>query len=75
VINYDMPSHLEGYIHRIGRTGRAGRTGHAVSFLAPSLDARLAPALARLLLDAKQTLPPSLLELAAAPPVPQTVSS
>jgi superfamily II DNA/RNA helicase len=75
VINYDMPGHLEGYIHRIGRTGRAGRTGHAVSFLAPSADARLAPALARLLLDAKQTVLPSVLELAAAASVPQTASS
>lgn len=32
VINYDLPSTSEDYIHRIGRTGRAGRTGHAISF-------------------------------------------
>lgn len=29
VINYDMPSCCEDYVHRIGRTGRAGQTGTA----------------------------------------------
>lgn len=29
VFNYDVPSHAEDYIHRIGRTGRAGREGFA----------------------------------------------
>jgi ATP-dependent RNA helicase DeaD len=33
VINYDIPSDPEAYVHRIGRTGRAGRTGSAVLFL------------------------------------------
>lgn len=33
VINYDMPTKVEPYIHRIGRTGRAGRTGEAILFL------------------------------------------
>lgn len=35
VINYDMPSHAEDYVHRIGRTGRAGMGGHAISFAMP----------------------------------------
>lgn len=35
VINYDMTKSIEGYTHRIGRTGRAGKTGIAVSFLTP----------------------------------------
>ncbi|MEM1389252.1 MAG: DEAD/DEAH box helicase [Pseudomonadota bacterium] len=30
VFNYDVPSHSEDYVHRIGRTGRAGRDGKAV---------------------------------------------
>ncbi len=33
VVNYDMPSKTEPYIHRIGRTGRAGRTGEAILFV------------------------------------------
>ena len=32
VINYDMPSEPETYVHRIGRTGRAGAAGTAISF-------------------------------------------
>lgn len=36
VINYDMPSKVEPYVHRIGRTGRAGRTGEAILFLRPN---------------------------------------
>lgn len=31
VINYDLPSNLDDYIHRIGRTGRVGNVGYAVS--------------------------------------------
>jgi ATP-dependent RNA helicase DeaD len=34
VINYDIPSDVEAYIHRIGRTGRAGREGDAILFAA-----------------------------------------
>ncbi len=33
VINYDVPSSYEDYIHRIGRTGRAGQTGKALTFV------------------------------------------
>ncbi len=32
VINFDLPSGVEDYVHRIGRTGRAGATGIALSF-------------------------------------------
>ncbi len=35
VINYDMPSDTESYVHRIGRTGRAGRKGVAILFVPP----------------------------------------
>jgi len=34
VINYDLPTNPEEYVHRIGRTGRAGRSGVALSFIA-----------------------------------------
>ena len=33
VVNFDLPSVPEDYIHRIGRTGRAGATGQAVSLV------------------------------------------
>src|SRR4051812_12266568 len=33
VVNYDIPTDTESYVHRIGRTGRAGRTGEALLFL------------------------------------------
>lgn len=33
VVNYDLPSVAEDYVHRIGRTGRAGATGHAISLV------------------------------------------
>lgn len=32
VVNYDLPTQAEDYVHRIGRTGRAGASGHAISF-------------------------------------------
>ena len=35
VINYDVPSGTESYVHRIGRTGRAGRSGEAILFVMP----------------------------------------
>lgn len=34
VINFDLPSNVEDYVHRIGRTGRAGATGIALSLAA-----------------------------------------
>jgi ATP-dependent RNA helicase RhlE len=33
VVNYDMPTYPNDYIHRIGRTGRAGQEGTAISFM------------------------------------------
>lgn len=33
VINYDLPSTYEDYVHRIGRTGRAGKLGKALTFI------------------------------------------
>ena len=35
VVNYDLPSVAEDYVHRIGRTARAGASGHAISFAMP----------------------------------------
>ena len=33
VVNHDLPTDPESYVHRIGRTGRAGRSGDAISFV------------------------------------------
>ena len=33
VVNFDLPSVPEDYVHRIGRTGRAGKTGEAISLV------------------------------------------
>jgi ATP-dependent RNA helicase DeaD len=35
VVNYDIPSSPDAYVHRIGRTGRAGREGVAITLLEP----------------------------------------
>ncbi|KKR49242.1 MAG: DEAD/DEAH box helicase domain protein [Candidatus Magasanikbacteria bacterium GW2011_GWC2_40_17] len=35
VINYDLPTSPDDYVHRIGRTGRAGSAGKAISFVSP----------------------------------------
>jgi ATP-dependent RNA helicase RhlB len=46
VINYDLPTEAENYVHRIGRTARAGKTGKAVS-LASEQDVYELPAIER----------------------------
>src|SRR5204862_6466061 len=35
VVNFDVPSAPEAYVHRIGRTGRAGRAGVAITLAEP----------------------------------------
>ncbi|MDP2587706.1 MAG: DEAD/DEAH box helicase [bacterium] len=35
VLNFDLPTNTEDYVHRIGRTARAGAGGHAISFATP----------------------------------------
>jgi len=35
VVNYDIPTDTESYIHRIGRTGRMGKQGDAILFVSP----------------------------------------
>ncbi|MGZ2258287.1 DEAD/DEAH box helicase [Roseobacter sp. A03A-229] len=42
VFNFDVPSHAEDYVHRIGRTGRAGRDGKAVMICIPRDEKNLA---------------------------------
>ncbi len=42
VFNFDVPSHPEDYVHRIGRTGRAGRAGKAIMICVPQDEKNLA---------------------------------
>ena len=42
VVNYDLPTQAEDYVHRIGRTGRAGAKGRAISFVTPETQEALA---------------------------------
>lgn len=66
VINYDFPTSVESYIHRIGRTGRAGRRGSAVTFFTKE-DAPYLRSVLNLIKasnpDAVQRLPEYLLKL------------
>eukprot|EP00891_Asterochloris_glomerata_P006204 jgi/Astpho2/6204/Aster-03611 len=48
VINFDLPTDIDDYVHRIGRTGRAGKKGLATAFFTDK-DAGLAKGLAELL--------------------------
>jgi ATP-dependent RNA helicase DDX46/PRP5 len=59
VVNYDCPSHLEDYVHRIGRTGRAGRRGTAVTMVTPADEAKTVD-LVKVLDANKQTVSPAL---------------
>jgi ATP-dependent RNA helicase DDX41 len=60
VINFDMPSEIENYVHRIGRTGRCGHTGIATTFINKDVDESILLDLKHLLIEAKQRVPPVL---------------
>ncbi|CAI5518806.1 unnamed protein product, partial [Closterium sp. Naga37s-1] len=64
VINYDFPTGVEDYVHRIGRTGRAGATGTAYTFFGPQ-DGKYARELIKVLEGAQQVVPPELQQMAA----------
>ncbi|RZC61642.1 hypothetical protein C5167_023392 [Papaver somniferum] len=64
VVNYDFPTGVEDYVHRIGRTGRAGATGLAYTFFSEN-DAKHASDLVKLLEGANQRVPPQIRELAS----------
>ncbi len=68
VFNFDVPSHADDYVHRIGRTGRAGLSGRAISLATPE-DSKYLVAIEKLIganieRQQAQTLP---IELPAAP--------
>lgn len=63
VINYDFPTGVEDYVHRIGRTGRAGATGVAFTFFTEQ-DWKYAPDLIKVLEGANQQVPPQVRDIA-----------
>ena len=64
VINYDFPTGIEDYVHRIGRTGRAGATGEAYSFFGDQ-DSKHASDLIKILEGANQRVPVELRNMAS----------
>lgn len=62
VVNYDFPTGVEDYVHRIGRTGRAGATGVAYTFFGDQ-DARYASDLIKVLEGANQRVPPEIRDM------------
>ncbi|KAH9496830.1 putative ATP-dependent RNA helicase ddx43 [Bulinus truncatus] len=63
VVNYDFPSHIEEYVHRVGRTGRAGRSGTAITFVTRN-DWKSAQHLIDILTEAGQDVPDELVSMA-----------
>jgi len=67
VVNYDLPTEIEEYVHRIGRSGRCGNTGRAVTFFDPNetADQGMARPLVRQLMNCQMTVPDWLEAVAA----------
>ena len=63
VINYGMPSEIENYVHRIGRTGRRGQKGRATTLVDRNVEESTLLDLKHLLVEAKQQVPTFLLEI------------
>uniref|UniRef100_A0A3B4EE13 RNA helicase n=1 Tax=Pygocentrus nattereri TaxID=42514 RepID=A0A3B4EE13_PYGNA len=63
VINFDLPSDIEEYVHRIGRTGRVGNLGLATSFYNDK-NSNITKDLLDILVEAKQEVPSWLESLA-----------
>ena len=68
VINYDLPTNRENYIHRIGRGGRFGRKGVAINFLTND-DVRTLREIEQFY-NTQARSPPSPPSLSASPPLP-----
>ncbi|KAG6826975.1 ATP-dependent RNA helicase ded1 [Tricholoma furcatifolium] len=56
VVNYDLPSDIDDYVHRIGRTGRAGNTGLSTAFFNRG-NRNIVRELVELLREANQEIP------------------
>ena len=56
VVNFDLPTDIDEYVHRIGRTGRAGNAGEAISFFNEK-NRNIARDLYEILVETQQELP------------------
>ena len=56
VINFDLPTDIEEYVHRIGRTGRMGNLGLATSFFNDK-NRNIIRDLLEILVETKQEIP------------------
>ena len=61
VVNYDMPTRIEEYVHRIGLAGRAGREGYSMTFITEE-DLVMASDLVACLTESRQVVPSFLTE-------------
>jgi len=62
VINYDFPTSVQSYVHRIGRTGRAGQTGRGITYFTNE-DAPYLKPIANVLAQSGSTVPEWILKL------------
>jgi superfamily II DNA/RNA helicase len=67
IFNFDIPTHAEDYVHRIGRTGRAGRSGIAITLVTPG-DSKYLAAIEKLTGDAPEWLDTGVSEAVAEEP-------
>ena len=47
MIQYDLPTEIDAYVHRIGRTGRVGNEGLAIAFYDSYYDSQIAEKLVK----------------------------
>ncbi|XP_065176921.1 probable ATP-dependent RNA helicase DDX4 [Sycon ciliatum] len=74
IVNFDLPSEIEDYVHRVGRTGRIGHSGLATSFFTIGKDEGIARSLVKILSESLQEVP-DWLETAAAQAVGSGIHS
>lgn len=67
VINFDLPTDIDEYVHRIGRTGRAGNTGLSTSFFNDK-NRNIGRGLSELLAESNQEVPSWLEDIAKGAP-------
>ncbi|KYQ93723.1 hypothetical protein DLAC_05112 [Tieghemostelium lacteum] len=64
VVNYDFPTSLEQYIHRVGRTGRQGNKGHSLTYFSDSISNKaMSKGLIKILQECNQQVSKELQEL------------